>query len=191
MPGSWDGTFGLSVGSAPARARMVTTTQSQPPGTGPPPSGSGTGAYGGKAGTRPRATGRTLRLTGRGTVLVVLGLCALGVYLSQVSHWNPAAGAAYVAGCVLASWYVRPGHLLVAVVTPPLLFGIAVIAIKAATSSGAVLTATTEGTLLTLASSAPWLFAGTVVALLITVARGLGRDIRDLRAGIRGDHGLR
>jgi hypothetical protein len=94
-----------------------------------------------------------------------------------------------VAACVLAAWYVKLGHLLVAVVTPPLLFAIAVVCVKAATSNGTV-TATTEGTLLALGSSAPWLFGGTVLALLIVWGRGLPRDIRDLRAGLRGDHGV-
>lgn len=130
-------------------------------------------------------------LTGRGAVLVVFALCLLGAYLTEKSHWDPAAGAAYVAACALAAWKVKPGHLLTPVVTSPLLFGIAVAGVKAATATGTVLTATTEGTLLMLGNSAPWLFGGTVLAFLIACGRGLPRDIRELRAGLRGDHGVR
>jgi hypothetical protein len=123
-------------------------------------------------------------------VLVVFVLCLLGAYLTEASHWNPAAGVAYVAACVIAAWKVKPGHLLTTVVTPPLLFAVAVVGVKAATATGTVLAATTEGTLLMLGNTAPWLFGGTALALLIVWARGLRRDIRDLRAGLRGDHGV-
>ena len=132
-----------------------------------------------------------MRLTGRGAVLVIFAWCVLGAYVAETSHWKPAAGVAYVAACVLVAWKVKPGHLLTVVVTPPLLFGIAVAGVKAATATGTVLTATTEGTLLMLGNSAPWLFGGTVLAFIIVCARGLSRDIRELRAGLRGDHGVR
>lgn len=132
-----------------------------------------------------------MRLTGRGAVLVIFVLCLLGAYLAEVSHWNPAAGVGYAAACAVAAWYVKPGHLLTTVVTPPLLFVIAVICVKAATATGAVLAATTEGTLLELGNTAPWLFGGTVLAFVIASARGLRRDIRELRAGLRGDPGVR
>lgn len=131
-----------------------------------------------------------MRLTARGAVLVVFVLCLLGTYLTEMSHWNPAAGVAYVAACVIAAWKVKPGYLLTTVVTPPLLFAVAVIGVKGATATGPVLTATTEGTLLVLGNTAPWLFGGTVLALIIAWARGLRRDIRDLRAGLRGDQGV-
>ncbi len=122
---------------------------------------------------------------------MIFVLSLLGAYVAEEFHWNPAAGVGYVAACVIAARYVKPGYLLVALVTPPLLFGIAVVCVKAATATGTVLTATTEGTLLTLGTSAPWLFGGTLLALVITLFRGLTTDIRKLRAGIRGDKGVR
>ena len=124
-------------------------------------------------------------------MLVIFALCLFGTYVAEVSHWTPAGGVAYMAACALASWYVKPGHLLTTVVTPPLLFGIAVICVKAVTATGTVLTATTEGTLLALGNDALWLFAGTLLALVIASARGLRRDIRELRIRLRGDPGVR
>ena len=172
---------------------MVTTRQSHSPEAGPPPGGSGAGPSGARDQQDHDAPGATrrLRLTGRGAVLLIFVLCVLGTYVAEVSHWTPAGGVAYVVACALASWYVKPGHLLTTVVTPPLLFAIAVICVKAAAAAGTVLTATTEGTLLTLGNDALWLFAGTVLALVIASARGLRTDIRELRAGLRGDPGAR
>jgi uncharacterized protein DUF6542 len=196
MPATWDGALGLSSGADPARPRMVTTRQSETPESGPSPGGAGTEPYGLEREPHDQDMGsvrsaRRIRLTGRGAVLVIFVFCLFGAYVTNASHWNPAVGATYVIGCVMAAWYVKPGQLLVVVVAPPLLFGIAVIAVKAATATGAVLTATTEGTLLTLAGNAPWLFAGTGLALVIAWSRGLPQDIRDLRAGLRGDRGVR
>jgi hypothetical protein len=132
-----------------------------------------------------------MRLTGRGAVFMIFAVCLTGTCAAEMFHWNPAAGIAYVVACVLAAWKVKPGHLLTAVVSPPLLFGIAVAGVKAATATGTVLTATAEGTLLMLGNSAPWLFGGTVLAFLIVCARGLPRDVRELRASLRGDQGVR
>jgi hypothetical protein len=197
---------------------MVTTSQSQLPEAGPPAGGRGAPNSGvgvpspssaapapgapwpgaRSPGARRNAPGRatapetrTLRLTGRGAVVVIFVLSLLGAFVAEEFHWNAADGVGYVAACAIAARYLKPGYLLVAVVTPPLIFVIAVTLVKAATATGAVLTATTAGTLLTLGTSAPWLFAGTLLALAVTMARGLVRDIRELRANLRGDRGLR
>lgn len=195
MPGRWDGTLNLKVEADRARVKMVANRQSSSPEPGPPTGGSGATESVTRRDGRPVRDGageaRRLRLTGRGAVVLVLAACLLGAYLTEEFHWNIAAGIAYVAACVTAALYVKPGYLLVTVVTPPLLFGVAVICVKAATATGTVLTATTEGTLLLLGTSAPWLFGGTLAALLITVPRGLGREISQLRTSLRGDHGVR
>lgn len=174
---------------------MVANKQSSSPEPGAPTGGSGATASGARRDGRPVTDGageaRRLRLTGRGAVVVVLAASLLGAYLAEELHWTGAAGIAYVAACLIAALYVKPGYLLLSVVTPPLLFGVAVICVKAATATGTVLTATTEGTLLLLGSSAPWLFGGTLLALVITVFRGLGREIGQLRTSLRGDHGVR
>lgn len=140
-----------------------------------------------------RAAGEAgkLRLTGRGAVILIFALCLFGAYVAEESHWTAAAGVGYVAACAVAARYVKSGYLLVALVTPPLLFAVAVTCVKAATATGTVLTATTEGTLLTLGTSAPWLLGGTLLALVITLIRGLHRDIRELRANLRGSHSVR
>jgi hypothetical protein len=81
--------------------------------------------------------------------------------------------------------YVRPGDLLMVTVAPPLLFGIALVVVKAATATGSVALSVAEGTAITLAEVAPWLFAGMVLTLVIAWARGLPGCIRELRQDLR------
>lgn len=194
MPGRWDGPLSLKMESGGARAKMVADRQSSSPEPVPPTAGSGSAASGTRRdGPVPGPAGKTrrLRLTGRGAVVVILAASLAGTYVAEEFHTNSAAGIAYVAACAIAALYVKPGYLLVPLVAPPLLFAVAVICVKAATAGGSLLTATAEGTLLLLGASAPWLFGGTLLALIITVFRGLGRDIRQLSTGLRGDHGTR
>jgi hypothetical protein len=86
--------------------------------------------------------------------------------------------------CILMACYVKPSDLLPVTVCPPLAFFVACVCDKLITSSGG--TAAAEGTIVTLATSAPWLFLGTAVTVLIGLRRGLLGNIRDLRQGLRG-----
>jgi hypothetical protein len=70
-------------------------------------------------------------------------------------------------------------------VSPPLAFFAACVCAKAATSAG--LTTAAEGTLVTLASSAPWLFAGTALTVGIALCRGLPGNIRQLGQDLHGE----
>jgi hypothetical protein len=74
-------------------------------------------------------------------------------------------------------------------VSPPLAFFFACVLAKLASSSGG--TSAAEGILVTLATSAPWLFAGTALTIVTALRRGLLGNIRELRQGLRGNPGAR
>ena len=84
----------------------------------------------------------------------------LSLLVATWLHWGLLAGAGFVIGSVAAAWYTKPRDLLTAVVSPPLLFFCALICVKALTAKGSMALSTVEGTALTLANVAPWLFAG-------------------------------
>jgi hypothetical protein len=125
------------------------------------------------------------RLTGRGAVMVMLAVFALGLLVASWLGWPVLAGASFVIGSVAAVFYVRPGDLLMVTTVPPLLFGIALVAVKAATATGSVVLSVAEGMAITMAEVAPWLFAGVVLTLVIAWARGLRGCIRELRQDLR------
>jgi hypothetical protein len=126
-------------------------------------------------------------LTGRGAVMVMLAAFALGLFGASWTPWPMLAGAFFLIGSVAAVVYIRPGDLLMVTIVPPLLFGIALLAVKAATASGNVVLSIAEGTAITMAEVAPWLFAGMVLTLVIAWARGLRECIGDLRQDLRAD----
>jgi hypothetical protein len=70
-------------------------------------------------------------------------------------------------------------------VSPPLVFFAACACAKAATSAG--VTSAAESTLVTLASSAPWLLAGTALTVAIALCRGLPGNIRQLGRDLYGE----
>jgi hypothetical protein len=125
-------------------------------------------------------------LTGRGAVMVMLAAFALGLFGASWTRWPVLAGAFFVIGSVAAVIYVRPGDLLMVTIAPPLLFGITLLGVKAATATGNVALSIAEGVAITMAQVAPWLFAGMVLALVIAWARGLGGCVRELRQDLRG-----
>jgi len=124
-----------------------------------------------------------LRLTGRGAILALLVLSFLGLIVSGWLDWGMLADATFVAACVVIACYAKPSDLLPVAVCPPLAFFVACVCAKLATSAGG--TSAAEGTLVTLATSAPWLFLGTAVTILIGLRRGLLDNIRDLRRGLQ------
>jgi len=124
-------------------------------------------------------------LTGRGAVMVMLAVFALGLLGASWTPWPVLAGAFFVIGSAAAVLYVRPGDLLMVTIVPPLLFGIALLGVKAATATGNVVLSIAEGTAITMAEVAPWLFAGMVLTLVIAWARGLRGRVRELRQDLR------
>jgi hypothetical protein len=117
--------------------------------------------------------------------------CFAGTIVAGWVHADALAGLAFVAGCGVVAWYTRSDALLTVVVSPPVVFMIALVGTELLTSRGDTihhtLTSAAEGTLLTLAEVAPWLFGGVIISLIIAMARGLPQCVRDLRAELRGD----
>jgi hypothetical protein len=134
-----------------------------------------------------QARSSRILLTGRGAVMVMLAVFALGLLGASWTPWPVLAGAFFLIGSVAAVVYVSPGDLLMVTIVPPLLFGIALMAVKAATASGNVVLSIAEGTAITMAEVAPWLFAGMVLTLIIAWARGLHECVRDLRQDLRAN----
>src|SRR5215475_4420898 len=126
-----------------------------------------------------------IRLTGRGAVMGMLAVFALGLLVASWMGWPVLAGASFVIGSAAAVLYVRPGDLLMVTVAPPLLFGVALVVVKAATATGSFALSVAEGTAITMAEVAPWLFAGMVLTLVIAWARGLPGCVRELRQDLR------
>jgi hypothetical protein len=125
-----------------------------------------------------------LRLTGRGAVLGLFILSFLGVLASGWLGTGIVADVLFVAGCGAMAWYAKPSDLLTVVVSPPLAFFFSCVLAKLISSSGG--TSAAEGILVTLATSAPWLFAGTALTIAIALRRGLLGNLRELRQGLRG-----
>jgi hypothetical protein len=134
-------------------------------------------------------------MTARGAVVVMFLLFFLGTQAAGWLHLELLAGLSFVAGCALAACYSRRDALLAAVVTPPLIFMVSLVIAELLTSHADTvrhsLTSAAEGTILTLAGVAPWLFSGVVIGVIIALMRGLPQAVRDLGAELRGDLGLR
>jgi hypothetical protein len=132
-----------------------------------------------------RAAGKGPRLTGRGAVATMAGMFLIGLLLAAWLGWAVLAGLAFVAGCVLAARYAATAALLTVVVSPPLLFLAAVILVSAMTGPGGLFMSVVVGSVVTLASVAPWLAVGMVLTVVITWIRGLPGCIQDLRRELR------
>jgi hypothetical protein len=121
----------------------------------------------------------------------MFALFFLGMLVSDWAHLEVLTGLSFVAGCALAARYTKRDGLLTVVASPPLLFAIALIITQAFSSHAASARRTAEslaeGTILTLAGVAPWLFAGMIVAVIIAMCRGLPQCFRDLMTELRGD----
>jgi hypothetical protein len=129
------------------------------------------------------------RMTGRGAVLAMFALFFAGTAVGDLLHLGVLAGFSFLAGCVLAVRFAKRSALLIVVVSPPLIFLLAVACAEGFSSSAtghSRVLSTAEGTILTLAAAAPWLFGGEALGLLLALFRGLPQCIRDLRAGLRG-----
>ena len=129
------------------------------------------------------AEARPVILTGRGAVLLMVTLFAIGSLAASWLGWTRLAGIAFLLGSCAAARYTKPADLLTVVVTPPLLFFCALIGVRLLTG-GSPLVSVLGGSLLTLTSVAPWLFVGAALNLIISWWRGLGRCIAELRRAV-------
>jgi hypothetical protein len=116
---------------------------------------------------RPRSS---VTLTSRGAVVALMAVCFLSLLLAAVTGWGVVADAVFVMACGLVACYTRVSGLRTLVVCPPLAFftgSLLAQVITAPDSFSAV-----AGILVTLGSSAPWLFTGTALAVVIALGRG-------------------
>jgi hypothetical protein len=137
--------------------------------------------------TRPSSDRAAAQLTARGAMLAMFSLFFPGTLTSGWLNLGALTGVSFVAGCVLAGLYTKREDLLLVVTTPPLIFLAAVACVTAVSSHGGGVLSAASGIALVLAAAAPWLFAGELAIILISLFRGLPRSIRNLRADLRGD----
>lgn len=115
-----------------------------------------------------------------GVVLVdlVITTVAAIVDLRLYGQLTWITGGAFVVACLVTSLSVRRRDLSVAVITPPLAF-VAAVAISAQTvalgSTGSLLLREGKIIVTSLAFNAPYVFAGTGLALVIVALRALRR----------------
>jgi hypothetical protein len=127
-----------------------------------------------------------VRLTVRGCVVLMLLVFLVSDLIGSSLGWGWLDGVGYGAGCLLAVAYARREALLLVATAPPALFLIALVTAELVTATGSTLLATAEGTLLALATCAPWLFVVTVAGLALAMKRGLLQCIRDLKGELGG-----
>ena len=131
----------------------------------------------------PRAS---VRLTGRGAIAALFALCFGTQLIAGWTGWGTLAGAAFVCGCGAATYYTRTSGLRAVVVAPPLLFFAGSACAQLLTAPGTFLAA--EGILVTLGTSAPWLFTGAALTVVVAIGRGY-RPRTPRRPGRSADRG--
>ena len=139
-----------------------------------------------RPGSQPPSAARRVRLTVRGCLVLMLLIFLVSDLLGSQLGMAWLDGAGYAAGCLLAVAYARREALLLVSTSPPALFLVALVAAELVTATGSTLLATAEGTLLALATCAPWLFGATVAGLVLATVRGLPQCVRDLRGELGG-----
>ena len=118
----------------------------------------------------------SVRLTGRGALAALFALCFFTQLIAAWTGWGTLAGAAFVCGCGAVTYYTRTSGLRAVVVAPPLMFFAGSACAQVLTAPGTLLAAT--GLLVTLGTSAPWLFTGTALAIVVAVGRGYRPGLR-------------
>ena len=124
----------------------------------------------GAQGPSPRPRSASITLTGRGAVVALFAACFLGLLIAAWTGWGLFANAEFVMICGLVACYTRDSGLRGVVVCPPLAFFAGSVLAQLLTAPDAFSAAT--GILITLGISAPWLFTGTGLTVLIALGRG-------------------
>jgi Domain of unknown function (DUF6542) len=135
-----------------------------------------------------RSGASRVSLTGRGAVLLMLTAFTAGLFGDTWLGWTTLAGISFVLGAAAAARYTKQADLLTVAATPPLLFFCALTGVKVITAGGNVVLSAAGEDLLTLASVAPWLFAGVALNLIISWWRGLFGCLAQLRGAVDTKH---
>ena len=130
-----------------------------------------------------RARSGSITLTGRGAAVALFAACFLGLLIAAWTGWDLLADALFVMTCGLVTCYTRASGLRGVVVCPPLAFLAGSVLAQAITAADAFSAA--AGILVTLATSAPWLFTGTGLTVAIALGRGWRPELAVL-ASLRG-----
>ena len=141
------------------------TTQTRPPAT---------------RGYEPRGS---IKLTGRGAVFALFVACFLSQLLAAETGWSALADGVFVIGCDVVAYYTKPAGLLTVAICPPLVFFATCVCAQALTSTDRF--STEVGIVVTLGTSAPWLFVGTALAVVIALCRGLLPQARSMLGSSR------
>jgi hypothetical protein len=134
--------------------------------------------------TQTRAPGRTtgtqgpirlplrgsVTLTGRGAVVALFAASFLSLLIAAWTGWNVFADVMFIMTCGVVACYTRVSGLRAVVVCPPLAFFAGCVLAQVLTAPNTFLAA--EGILVTLGSSALWLFTGTALVVAIALGRG-------------------
>jgi len=128
------------------------------------------GRQAGTQGPPPRPRQASITLTGRGAVVALFAACFLGLLIAAWTGWGLFANAEFVMICGLVACYTRASGLRGVVVCPPLAFLAGSVLAQLLTAPDAFSAAT--GILITLGLSAPWLFTGTALTVVIALGRG-------------------
>jgi hypothetical protein len=130
-------------------------------------------------------------VTVRGAMVAMFGVFLLCSLVAGWLNFGVLTGLGYVASCLLAPFLVRRHAQLHVVVAPPAIFMAVVVVTQVLTAQGTSrhgrILSVLEGTVLTLAAVAPWLFAGTLLGVWASARRGLRQCTRELLAEFRGE----
>jgi hypothetical protein len=136
----------------------------------------------------------SVKLTGRGAVTGMFVASLLGLLVAAWTGWTAVADAMFVMSCGVVTYYTRAGGLRAVMVSPPLTFLAGLVCAQLITAPDTFSAA--EGILVTLATSAPWLFTGTALTIAIAFGRGYRPNLRmparmGMPAGMRGPARMR
>jgi hypothetical protein len=133
------------------------------------------------AGTRkpsrlePRAA---IKLTGRGAVVALFAACLSGLLIAGWTGWSAVGDALFLMSCGVVAYYTKVSGLRQVVISPPLAFLAGAVCAQLITAPNTFSAAT--GILVTLGTSAPWLFTGTGLTFVIALVRGWRPDLSAL-----------
>jgi hypothetical protein len=127
----------------------------------------------------PRRQARAaIKLTGRGAVVALFAACLFGLLIAGWTGWSAAGDALFLMSCGLVTHYTKASGLRHVVICPPLAFLVAAVCAQLIIAPDAFSAA--EGILITLGTSAPWLFTGTGLTFVIALSSGWRPDLSAL-----------